>query len=336
MAIDCSSANNLRNTLDNLSISSSPEPVQDCESSSMHPQTTRSLLSKSLAGECHRESAAPDPQQFRIGEDDVYSSYGHPEPSLLATSIGKDHDGRLIPSSSTISLLSLNSNVNGGSLLTHPETFNTSVKGSVPGLTHANPDRVSSYTNLRSRNSITHLGQQRLQPYHKLSSPIAPSLGEFSIISSPKTIPWGKNQMTTPDSPNLNPTSFGESPSRFWLSAQTPPKSLTMPKHKNQFVGPLGFAVTPFQQKNQQKHAFTNTINITRGGDSPVLIPVQTPIEDIPMTPLYLNSEGSYFADSNGPRDYGEARADYFSGANESLLEEKEQALSDSEDHNMD
>ena len=32
----------------------------------------------------------------------------HPEPELLATSVGKEVDGRLIPSSSTISLLSLN------------------------------------------------------------------------------------------------------------------------------------------------------------------------------------------------------------------------------------
>ena len=29
----------------------------------------------------------------------------HPEPELLATSVGKEVDGRLIPSSSTISLL---------------------------------------------------------------------------------------------------------------------------------------------------------------------------------------------------------------------------------------
>ena len=35
----------------------------------------------------------------------------HPEPQLLASSVGKDLDGKLIPSSSTISLLSLNQDV---------------------------------------------------------------------------------------------------------------------------------------------------------------------------------------------------------------------------------
>ena len=52
-------------------------------------------------------------------------------------------------------------------------------------------------------------------------------------------------------------------------------------------------------------NSVSKAINIKNsGGDSPVLIPVQTPIEDLPMTPLYLNSDkNSYFVftkDSHG------------------------------------
>ncbi|KAL6453116.1 hypothetical protein SBY92_000464 [Candida maltosa Xu316] len=148
----------------------------------------------------------------------------HPEPELLASSVGKEFDGRIIPSSSTISLLSLNQQ-------------EISRKNS-----------MASYSNL-----------QRLQPYQKLTSPPPPQQQQqqHDYIHS-NGIPI---QSLPPDSPNLDPVSLNGSPSRFWLSSQTPPAS--------------GVST------------------------SPVLNPVQTPIEEPPMTPLFLNSRTDYFTRVN-------------------------------------
>lgn len=52
-------------------------------------------------------------------------------------------------------------------------------------------------------------------------------------------------------------------------------------------------------------HSVSKAINIKHAGDSsPVLNPVQTPLEDLPMTPLYLNSEESYFVLTNNQNAY--------------------------------
>ena len=81
------------------------------------------------------------------------------------------------------------------------------------------------------------------------------------------------NGIPIPDSPNLDPVSLGGSPSRFWLSSQTPPISTN-----NSF-------------KSRPTVALHNN-----GSSSPVLYPVQTPIEELPMTPLFLNSKTDYFS----------------------------------------
>lgn len=43
-----------------------------------------------------------------------------------------------------------------------------------------------------------------------------------------------------------------------------------------------------------------------RASDSPTLNPVQTPLEEVPMTPLYLNPGDNYFVLTNGNTGYGE------------------------------
>ena len=335
MALGCSSPNNLQNKLDSLSLDPPPDAQNESAMTNHHSPPTRSLLSKSLAGDSLGQRSPLQSHLHYLDDLEENATDGHPEPSILATSVGKDHGGRLIPSSSNISLLSLSNNLNSAPHLTTENL--PGLKGGTSGLAHVNPERVSSYTNLRSRNSITHLGQQRLQPYHKISSPIAPPMGEFNAISSPKTIPWGKNQMIAPDSPNLHPTSIGESPSRFWLNAQTPPKALAnlLSRSRNQFTNPVGLGTMPLQAN--EKHVRPLAINIARGSDSPVLNPVQTPLEDMPMTPLYLSSDGGYFLSSNAQKSFGERKMDYFFGMSEPLpiQEEKEQFQCDSEDEGM-
>ncbi|GEQ72120.1 hypothetical protein JCM33374_g5806 [Metschnikowia sp. JCM 33374] len=341
MVVGCSPTSNLRSKLDNLSITSSQEFAHEPLPPRQEFSSPKSLLSKSLAEERSGPNPMPNCQSFQDAHSEESVNNGHPEPSLLATSVGKDLDGRLIPSSSTISLLSLSNNITSGpGLAVNLEAHTMGIKGTGPSLTHVNPERVNSYTNLRSRNSITHLGQQRLQPYHKLTSPVVPAASEFNSISSPKAIPWGRNQMITPDSPNLHPTSIGESPSRFWLNSQTPPASLTNPlsKPKPQFFAQGGLGMTPLHQTPSEKHAFPYTLNIVKGNVSPTLNPVQTPQEDLPMTPLYLSSEDGYFVSSN-QKGFGEKGMDYFFGANAPISEneEKHRHLNpDSEDQDMD
>lgn len=312
------STNNIHAKLDDLSLDSLPEPPVEQRSPKQEAFTTKSLLSKSLAGEKLRPGMAPPPQVF-MALDDLTDE--HPEPELLATSVGKDLDGRLIPSSSTISLLSLSNNA----VPAHQDVY----VGKQPAV----PERVNSYTNIRSRNSLTHFTQQRLQPYQKLTSPTMPT-GEFSI-TSPQSIPFSRthsHSQIAPDSPNLDPTSLGGSPSRFWLSSQTPPRSLSNSfKARGQFqLTPLAETADPAGELQHSsagsKNSVSQAINIRQSGnDSPVLNPVQTPLEDLPMTPLYLNSESDhYFVLTN----HTQARHHHFSsdiaGQNIDEIEEEQ------------
>lgn len=319
MALSSYSTTNIRSRLGDLSIDSNDHEPRSSPSS----HSTKSLLSKSLASEKVASNASRNDsfsdQMFLLSP--TLSIHDHPEPEILATSVGKDSDGRLIPSSSAISLLSLNNNHHQhNSTASHPPATNNPESHPHPhpqssntiSSTHSHmtlssqqqhhyhpgmAERKNSIHNLRSRNSLTHLSHQRLQPYHKLQSPIAPYNSEFATIAAPQSIPLARNQsflQNAPDSPNLIPTSIGGSPSRFWLTSQTPPKSLAGSYKSRQQLFPL----TPHSQNhgNHDGQNSTRFIPLAKGAQSPILNPVQTPLEDLPMTPLYLNSEAdSYF-----------------------------------------
>lgn len=298
------SAKNIHTKLDELTIGSSQENYSLSPKKEATGLSTTSILSSRLAGENY-EGAINIPESILI---QARYTDDHPEPELLATSVGKELDGRMIPSSSTISLLSLNSN----SILS---LNNESYQSNKPSQFPPPPllDRKNSFPSMiSSRNSITHLSHQRLQPYLKMTSPNVPLTADFNVSTSPRVIPLSRNQsfyQATPDSPNLDPISVGGSPSRFWLSSQTPPKSLsgslTMTRPQVLQMTPLNNAPSTNQQVHGfnvgSTHAVSKAINIKRtGSDSPVLNPVQTPIEDTPMTPLYLNSErNNYFVLTN-------------------------------------
>lgn len=351
------SSNNIHNKLGDLTIDSLPE-LNDVPASAQPPCATKSLLSSSLAGEKYA-AQPPDIQKFVMEQLSTNLTDEHPEPELLATSVGKYSDGRLIPSSSTISLLSLSNNA--ASVATNYLEFVPGQKQPPAGTLQAPMppvmDRKNSYNNMRSRNSLTHLSQQRLQPYQKLTSPTVGSSAEFTSISSPRNIPMPRNQgFMTPDSPSLDPTSVGGSPSRFWLNSQTPPRSLlnSLTKSRTQ-IYPLSKlhnnphapvqAIQTGQMQMQlpqgsnvdSMHAVSKAINInTAGGDSPVLNPVQTPLEEFPMTPLFLNGGGNnYFVFTNGvnARDYQHGG---FDGIDETEQEEQEEEDEGDDDSMMD
>lgn len=297
-------AKNIHTKLDELTLDSLQDSFDMSPKRETSGFSTKSLLSTRLAGDQY-EGAINIPDNILI---QARYTDEHPEPELLATSVGKELDGRMIPSSSTISLLSLNSN-NFLSLNNDSYQSNKPAQFPPPLL-----DRKNSHpTLISSRNSITHLSHQRLQPYLKMTSPSIPPNVDFYNTTSPQVIPLSRNQsfhQITPDSPNLDPVSLGGSPSRFWLNSQTPPKSLSgsLTMSRSQ-VFPMsqinGMAQTNHPQVQGvnvgSAHSVSKAINIRRsGGDSPALNPVQTPIEDLPITPLYLNSEkNSYFVLTN-------------------------------------
>ncbi|CAK9439039.1 uncharacterized protein LODBEIA_P32630 [Lodderomyces beijingensis] len=233
----------------------------------------------------------------------------HPEPELLASSVGKnDVNGKLIPSSSTISLLSLN----------HQEL-------SSPKLMHASssqqqqqqppqPQPVAQPILLRKNSELSGFSNlQRLSTYSKLASPLShlphpntTAAVEFAGFQSLQAAsaaaaaaPQSASQVASqapqappgsiPNSPYLNPTSLGGSPSRFWLSNQ----EITIASGRYQVK------VTKSRNNQQQQPVPTQTRNnrppVSGGDSSPMLNPVQTPLEDPPMTPLFLN---------NKPQDY--------------------------------
>ncbi|KAI5961287.1 hypothetical protein CANMA_003807 [Candida margitis] len=294
-------------------------------------QQRRSLLSTSLAGEKNFSASIQSPQQqqqqqqqpemyFQQSQQEYHPMshehpilcineendrqgirYAeHPEPQLLASSVGKDLNGKLIPSSSTISLLSLNQDMSS--------KFNEQQY-------QQQQQQQSSFIMPKSSRTTSYSNLQRLQPYQRsatMSPPVSQSYSHqqqlLSIAASPDgvslqplEIPTANNNTllsnpgTVPNSPNLDPVSLGGSPSRFWLSSQTPPSSATyiMKSRTGQQVPLLSSSSSSSHSQAQyvvHKSAGGSIYEARNGDDSPVLNPVQTPTEDPPMTPLFLST----------------------------------------------
>lgn len=336
-------ANSILAQLDDLRLSSPTcelhEP-QEHTSSKMEPISAKSLLSGSLAEDASTYEKAPSPVMF-VGMDVEQLRDEHPEPSLLATSVGKEQGGRFLPSSSTISLLSLSNNSNhciANGQVNASGNINNSLSGISNATAHnrdhnslnylenlnqklgqsfAPLERGNSSSNVRSRNWLNLSGQQRLQQYQRLTSP-GLTFGEFALISSltsitcPQNIPMKKSPqlLFTPSSPSLDPTSVANSPSGFWLNSHSPPNTYITDK-----VEELKEKMNKVDQRCEKEpspeavnmgkreymdgvslHLTSGHFDIERsGGQSPILNPVQTPLEDMPMTPLYLSSDGNLY-----------------------------------------
>lgn len=314
-------------------------------------KTRKSLLSSSLAGESHRYENEDGSRPLASRRDgaghgveipsrDHLIVDEHPEPELLASSVGKEVDGIIVPLSSTISLLSLNNQ----SLNAHQDDYEAAQSHSgmptqiqyggqagqmhtmgAPVINHPQTihiDRKTPYNNLgslSSRTSLSQLSSRRYQPYHKFCPPsVGQPVAQQEVFYS-QAIPIDGKHMRIPESPNLNPTSLGGSPSRFWLTNQTPPRFMN---DAHGHTGPQNLQFNPihnhpqssaynfsYHRNDDMKHPnmeksrnYTLTPSssyIKIGSDiSPVLNPVQTPLEDPPMTPLRLNA--SAFANQQG------------------------------------
>ncbi|WLF79992.1 hypothetical protein PVL30_003760 [Lodderomyces elongisporus] len=242
----------------------------------------------------------------------------HPEPQLLASSIGKDHNGKLIPSSSTISLLSLDSSISPKYWIHQQQQQSSSSQQPQQSQSqHQSGDgRIGLVRNNSDNKSYSNI--QRLQTYAKLTSPssstsangaeyisIQPSQGFGHLSGTPYSVP-----NTIPNSPNLDPTSLGGSPSRFWLNSQTPPSmdgqakrhifSMQMVNRRESIEQRLNQEARDQDEREDGEDINGNRGNSGNGGsDSPILNPVQTPLEDPPMTPLLLsNQRNDYFGNS--------------------------------------
>lgn len=324
------STSSFHSNFNNLSIESQDQAMKTDHGGERYPAT--SLLSANLAAESNRTYNKP--HTFHPEEQYDHNNFtdDHPEPELLATSVGKDLEGRLIPSSSTISLLSLSNNNNNnstpnitGSIGYGPSSYgdsHTTLTGKMLQMTPAHPtnvftnnaaamttaDRKSSYGNLRSRNSITHLSQQRLLLYHRTLTPNVTQMAQFE--TSPQHGAQPRNPIFAPDSPSLDPTSLGGSPLRFWLNAQTPPNLMQRIRNMMAAAAVNEYHALPSNQTQPaqiSQNSVLQAIDIgRRASDSPTLNPVQTPLEEVPMTPLYLNPGDNYFVLTNGSNGYGE------------------------------
>lgn len=186
----------------------------------------------------------------------------HPEPELLATSAG-DHSGGLIPLLSTISLLELS--LDAEVPKTTPGDYRT---GGVLGAT--TPHRVPSAALLLTWGA-------RAVPRQLQRVPSMTPIGARPVVSrrlSTQAMAPGSGTAAAgaePDLPNLDPTLVTGSPLRMWLNPQTPP--------------PMALGVNPGRLQPAVQPIF-----ISNSGDkSPPLLPVNTPHEAPPMTPLLLN-----------------------------------------------
>ncbi|KAI3402889.2 hypothetical protein KGF56_004350 [Candida oxycetoniae] len=335
----------LESYVNNLSISEklSPETKKafiPCDRSINSNRDIRSsrrpILSSSLSSDTHQQHPAQYLQQhqtsylqhrpiFHINEcknddtNEISSSSNsnvvhlmdHPEPQLLASSVGKGINGRIIPSSSTISLLSLNQEFPPKFI--HPNN-QTAAQSSQPATSLAKNLETRSYLNL-----------QRLQQYSKTATTptttaattCSSSSGSLlAYLNHPNSVEYVTIQPlqvsssvanSMPSSPNLDPTSIGGSPSRFWLSSQTPPIGGINSNNKK--------PAHQFQTQTAKRWGGNGDIT---GDDSPILNPVQTPLDDPPMTPLLLtNKSMDYFGHyySHNLQDLGEReRDDTFAG----------------------
>lgn len=247
------------------------------------------------------------------GSFDSPSYNGETSPELLATSVGKDSDGVLIPSSSSISLLSLNSSTNKSSFSPHgiSEQWRNNLQRSMKNQ-HRYPIGTSS----------SYLSGIPTQPTN-MGAPATLGTRRSSFAKSPVGIPMRKINSNThsiqikvgngrqvrqkhmePDSPSLGPVSASGSPSCFFLTDNSPPSSLQS-NHSgiNLYMGQF----TNGQRLSRQgtRHgeqvygrvpskrpiSRTDSISSSIGGKSPDFLPVSSTIPS--MTPLNLSFPGS-------------------------------------------
>ncbi|CDK26425.1 unnamed protein product [Kuraishia capsulata CBS 1993] len=231
----------------------------------------------------------PDqPQDIKASETQPISiaareTLGHPSPELLASSVGNEVDGRLVPSSSTISLLSLSMQQQ------QQQQQQTDESAILSSQIPINFTRMSSFNqqqrhqHYQSSSNLTNIASGFSSRRVSMNSPGVVQLPSFK--TSPREIP--PREDFTPDSPNLNPVSLGGSPSKFWLTSQTPPNSLPFLQLQR---------INSSQHLNSLRGVSRGSMN--RGvGASPVLFPVGTPYDGgPPMTPLQLSNQSDYIS----------------------------------------
>lgn len=189
----------------------------------------------------------------------------HPEPILEPVSDHKEFTGHMIPSTSNISLLLLNHQADEklSKLQQMPSMSMTVLLG-----THA------PWTSMVSLGSRT--GHAASTLLHREGSMLENDSPAFPMRSS---------QLSPPSSPYLDATLVAGSPLRLWLLSHAPPI------RANPIRRLLNLSQRP--QLALSLSAVSVLTLSRRGMPSPTLDPVQTPIEEPPMTPLNLSSSPS-------------------------------------------
>lgn len=189
----------------------------------------------------------------------------HPEPTLEPMSDHKEFAGHMIPSTSNISLLLLNHQTD--EKLTKLQQMPSMSMGVLLG-THA---PWTSMVSLGSR-----MGHPTTSLLHRDGS---------MLENESPFVPMRSSQLSPPSSPSLDATLVAGSPLRLWLLSHAPPIR-TNPIRR----------LLNLSQRPQLALSLSAVSVLTlsrRGMPSPTLDPVQTPLEELPMTPLNLSSSPS-------------------------------------------
>lgn len=202
-----------------------------------------------------------------ILDDDIYNISSTESPTLMATSMDSN---RLLPSLSTISLLSLGRDQqyqqqymdNNSSSTCSPELKKRTTAGG--------SSRPGSRTTSFSSHARASFHQQRHPQMYRRASQQQVQQAQQQQIT-----------IQIPETPHFGPTSVTSSPSGFILSQQQLPASL-----QRQHGFPPGL-----NRQNSSNTTTTTTATLTNGSSSPLLYPVGNN-DEVPMTPLMLSNPG--------------------------------------------
>ncbi|ODQ83198.1 hypothetical protein BABINDRAFT_159638 [Babjeviella inositovora NRRL Y-12698] len=130
---------------------------------------------------------------------------------------------------------------------------------------------------------------------------------------------------SVPDSPNLDPISVGGSPSKFWLNPPMPIAHTSPEIIQRQAASPPLYVMAQLSPQQPSlllvRGILPAAISIPINGDeSPNLMPVNTPSEAPPMTPLQLSTMDMSLDSvwelerENGERDESDYDSSYYDG----------------------
>lgn len=220
---------------------------------------------------------------------------GEESPELLATSVGNEIGGNLIPSSSNISLLSLNSDAPHSPGPTSIDGWHSNVQRTLNQQRYPTGAFTTQHTS--SNRSPTPLSgptfAQQKSPTQKIART---GLVQQLAVQSPTSGSPSQLPPKGADSPSFGPVSASGSPSCYYLTDLSPPSSqpssyVNMSSLSNlpppRMIRPNSRLHLRAASGVKYKDSRSNSISNSIGGKSPEFLPVSSTLPS--MTPLNLS-----------------------------------------------